>query len=113
MLAIDPNIKLNDRNIDGLCVSEVQNTDDIMNMLLATHVFAFVTCFYREIFSSNVKSSGFMMRALEVISLAVMMNSIFYTIFEISTWWLLGFENFPEVINILDNGANMLGYRVT
>ena len=63
---------------------------------------ASVSCFYREIYSANVKNFGYFMRAMEVLTLAVFMNSVFYTVFEISTFWLLGPENFPKVIEILD-----------
>ena len=52
------------------------------------------------------------MRFMEVLVLAQYMNMLFYTIFEITTWWLIGAENFPEVLQVLTGASNMLGERV-
>ena len=52
------------------------------------------------------------MKGVEVIVLALYMDSIFYTIFEVMTWWLIGSHNFPEVIKVLNKSENMLGRRV-
>ena len=110
--ALDPTIRHHADDIKGFCLREVENTDDIMRWLLIAHILGFVVCFYREIYSSSFKNIGFLMRFMEVFVLAVYMNVIFYTVFEISTWWLIGVENFPEVIRVLTDASNMLGSRV-
>lgn len=40
------------------------------------------------------------------------MNIIFYVVFEVTTWWLIGDSNFHELLKILDEAANMIGKRV-
>jgi hypothetical protein len=108
---LDPNLNEIYKS-PGLCERECENSDWIMKWFMLSHVFGFIVTLFREIYETKIKIVGFLMRMLEVMVIGVWYNVIFYAMFEITTYWLLG-SNFEEIIKILDGASNMLGGRMS
>jgi hypothetical protein len=75
----------------GFCQRQCESDRWMMNQLLVGHILGFVACLFREVYETKIRAIGFLMRAFECLVLAIWYNVIFYTMFEITTWWLMGY----------------------